>query len=413
MATRAFDRALKLPILDDRTTTHFQDQDDAFINEAQGISDAEFLRSKYETPSRNPVLRWTVEGWPVVKEPPLSRMNANMNSLQKALFRAKGFDSSEDLGPLEDLPARACPHCGRPMPTDLGVRELKTLVVIGTVGAGKTHFLASAIKEAYHGQSLHEYGYEAFLPDESTSYRVDEELISEYVSEGKRAGATLPDSFDYRPLCFRFTHHSLGDRRFTVLIHDVPGELLMDQGSRARELPFLRHADGFIFLIDPKYLPAFRSRIKPDRPASAKVGFHQSRLVVDCISELNTSSKGQHEIGSNMSLVISKADILPELLKQSFSFLKDGPSPLEVKEWRNDRAEVIKDVRTVLEMSQASDLLAAADKMGGVLFQAVAPIGSEVAEDAETINLQPIRCTEVLAGALDRMLKIRGRNWLQ
>lgn len=367
-------------------------------------------RDKYETISRQLVLRWTDSGWPVVAEGPLTGYRDESTKRRKASAWLRGLPPVEEKAAPEDLPARACSQCGRPLPIDIGVRPLKVLAVIGTIGAGKTHFLASALSEAYHDQSLSEFGYSEFFPDEATSFRIEDELFEDVIRAQARAGRTETSKFDYVPLCFRVSIG--GSNEATVLIHNIPGEVLMNRSRRAQYLPFLRRADGLIFLIDPKFLPKLESLVEPDRlppQGEPQRGFHQTRLFNECLGELE-KRRDDASRKPFVSAVISKADVVPGLLGRPFTFAGEGPLPSDQGAWEEDRKTVEGEVREVLAQCGTKDLLAKADQWGKVVFQAVAPIGAEAAAGSK-LTFMPVRCTEVLAAALDGMMGVEGRNW--
>jgi hypothetical protein len=76
-----------------------------------------------------------------------------------------------DHAVYEDLPARACEQCGEPLPDEIGSRRVFTVGVVGTTGAGKTHFIAALIEDGFHRQRLRDWGVEEFVPDERSAER--------------------------------------------------------------------------------------------------------------------------------------------------------------------------------------------------------------------------------------------------
>ena len=422
VATATSENGVRLPItsgLDDSTSSmtpgllRSDDGDDeAFTNTAieQDGGSGRTERGRYRTISGQPVLRWTNSGWPVVAAGPAAGYRDEATNRRKAAAWVRSLPAVEDQAAPEDLPARACSKCGRPLPTDIGVRPLMILAVIGTIGAGKTHFLASALSQAYHDQSLSDFGYTEFFPDEATSFRIEDELFEDVIRAKAKADATETAKFDYVPLSFRVS--TGGNKEATILIHNIPGEVLMNRGLRARYLPFLRRAHGLIFLIDPKFLPKLESLVEPDRLPEQKElqrGFHQTRLFNECLGELE-KRRDDASRKPFVSAVISKADVLPGLLGRSFAFSSEGPLPSDPDAWERDRKTVEGEVRDVLAQCGTKDFLAKADQWGNVVFQAMAPIGAEAPEGSR-LAFMPVRCTEVLAAALDGMMAVGGRNW--
>lgn len=364
-------------------------------------------QGSFEPVSRSPVLGWTRAGWPVIAHPRLSEAVAP-NSRRRLGRRLRSLPNISREAPIEDLPARACTSCGHPLPSDAGLRPLKILAVVGTIGAGKTHFLAEGLHEAFHNQSLKPYGYKEFFPDEATAFRYDSDLYEKVLITQKAADPTATANFHhYLPFAFRVARNQRDYA--TVLIHDIPGDALMNRDLKAQYLSFLRRAHGIVFLIDPKYLPAFRGRVKPDRDAQGT--FTQSNIVLSCLSELELR-RGVTSAKPRISIAISKSDVLPNLMDRSFSFTADGPSPDDTAPWNEDRIRVTSEVMELLRDTGAHDLLGITENFAGeALFHAVAPIGAERTVD-RGIELRPRRCTEVLAGALDGIFGVRKLDWL-
>jgi hypothetical protein len=124
-------------------------------------------------PSGSPILGWVGE-WPVVRRAePENRSGSESvaGSLRKLLQPGDVIKP----GAPEDLPARVCLSCRHPLPDDLATRKVYTVAVVGTVRAGKSHYLAAMARDASRRGGLAEFGVSEFAPDEPTSvtYQTD------------------------------------------------------------------------------------------------------------------------------------------------------------------------------------------------------------------------------------------------
>lgn len=371
---------------------------------------------EYLPPSGAEVLQWTPSGWPVIAFGQLSE-RIERNGRRTLRDRTRRLPSPQESASLQDLPARACTTCGRPLPLDLDERPVHIVAVVGTGAAGKSLFLATALDQAIHSQSLAAYGYSQFLPDENTAKRYDTELYKPRVVDRKMDMPTEEVHFSILPLCFKLASEGIRDYK-TIAIHDIPGEALMSRGLRADLLPFLRRADALVFLIDPKRLPGFRDRVHPDRPRDKEEqSFDQGSLVNSCLAELDKQRRRR----VNVAVVLSKSDILPGLMGISLTCCEEAPAPDDIDVFEMDRHKVTQEVRSVLEQAQARDVLAAVDGFARnygrpITFHAIAALGKDLMRDSHGkstghVDLVGRRCTEVLARVADGLMHNDGRRW--
>ena len=200
---------------------------------------------------------------------------------------------------FRDCDTRVCPHCHNPLPDNYGKHAVKFIVLVGISGSGKTVYISQLLRDmrAY----VQKVGLSAMVNSRSVRLFGDEYPI--------RAGVALPDStLDYRfhqPLFYEMTHSGERRRRITetLVMYDVAGENFSDKKRLSRFAPFIKHAHGLIFLIDPEQLDAVKKGVDNDRDLV------EPAMVLDESYNLITESQTSYEKCSTpVAICISKID---------------------------------------------------------------------------------------------------------
>jgi Double-GTPase 2 len=321
-------------------------------------------------------------------------------------------DEPEDVPPVSayrhlswaDLPARACYECGTPLPDEIGEREILKIGIVGTLGAGKTHFLTALLREAGHEQGLRKWGIGEFELDE-TSSDVYQSKYESFWHDGQVLESTnMAEAAEvvFKPLIVRMTFPQR--KKVLLYFYDIDGETLSNRGLRARHARYLRRPHGLIFLIDPVRIDAIRARLPVEGPEYQRYD-RQSRLVKACLGDLAPDLAGQVPV----AIALSKSDLVLRAtapgLRFTFGRPPDDGDTVEARV--AEMAEIHREVRGILGSAGERDLLAAADGLGPhapVTFHAVAPIGSEPrpAADGSRVaeQIRPLRCLDPLIALL-------------
>jgi hypothetical protein len=139
-----------------------------------------------------------------------------------------------------------CPHCSKPLPKASGTRRVVVLPVIGSVGAGKTQFLAGGV-----------VGIERRLRVVSGELtpisRIAEQFMTSaraLVTTGRGTDKTpWKDQPEGMPLLL-----STGGKTVELQLMDAAGESFVDW-ERTRSLGYLDSSDVLLFMLDPFALP--------------------------------------------------------------------------------------------------------------------------------------------------------------
>jgi len=360
-------------------------------------------RATVSIPSGSPILGW-VGQWPVIRKPAAGPHDAGVSGSQR-LRRALGVREDEPELLPQDLPAYICLRCKYPLPDELATHELYTVGVVGTLGSGKSHFLAAMALEATRRHGLAPFGVTEFAPNERTGVTFQERYYRRVFRQQLTLKGTPREDTNIRfqPLTFRVTvgkscetpfRRSPADRQIALLFHDVSGEVLTNAGDRAAVAPFLRRADGLIFLVDPAALEPvrdWRERSGLADSAQAIDDYYQTDLLRACIDEIGEERLREMPV----AIVLSKSDIVLKLLGQNFAFAR--PPSRNVEQWLKERNVIHHEVRRVLAQLGGTDLLVAARRIPNVTFHAVAAIGTEPDRDGRIGGMRPLRCVDPVA----------------
>ncbi|HZK15413.1 MAG TPA: hypothetical protein VFC52_02345 [Solirubrobacterales bacterium] len=361
--------------------------------------------------------------WPVLKEAPRdARAEAigrrrGQSGIEQAFADLTGRGGGngvlppvhEDVG-REDLPARACPECDFPLPESIDSRPAVLVAVIGVNRVGKTHMLASSLAQAYRERGLAAIGCTEFVPDESTGER----FLDHYYNPLFRRGEVLErtqanEDARFLPLVFNVTLD--GVEPFSLVLHDVAGELLADRRARARAAGFLHGAKGVVFVIDPRDIDELRDGVEPLMAGEEDLGWDQGTLLAACLGH-----GGMLDVGRPVpvAVAVAKADLLPQATGEALPFLDRHP-PAESKEELYSRIRATsRQVESFLDARNAHNILGPArdyrrrlHEAGGeasVTFHAFSALGRHPDEVAASGGkVQPINCLDPLAAILSQV----------
>lgn len=330
--------------------------------------------------SGSEIIEWLGE-WPVVLWPE----DEDFGRGSRLLRHFRRLPAATELAAPEDLPAYACVACKSPLPEDAGERPLLTIAVVGAMFAGKSSYIASVIREAARRQRLRPYGWSEFALDEASAFRYHNDYYKRLFFGRKPLQSTqrpINGRDRFQPLSCRVT---IGDSEpFVLLLHDVAGDVWEDRTARPQFTPFLAHADGVIFLIDPLQLEDLDLG-RPTRPGNV----NQADLLEGCMRQI-----GDKRLGSlPVVLTLSKSDLISNRRSsEPFAFARDASE--DVSDWHQECAQIDREVQSVLAEAGAHDLLAAAERIPLHQFLAVAPLGSDM--ETPGAKVEPLRCLDPL-----------------
>jgi hypothetical protein len=321
----------------------------------------------------------------------------------------------------EDLPARACPRCQFPLPQSIDFRPAVVVGIVGVNRVGKTHLLAAIMTEAYRRRGLASIGCTEFVPDENTSSRFTEDYFLPLFRRQEILDATNPEDEEvrFRPLVFDVT---LPDTPpFTLVLHDVAGEVFGSQRKREHLAAYLKAARGLIFVVDPRDIDDLRDRLEDWIVESNELGsWDQGALLAACVKPGGILDRSVIPPGASkaptpppVAVTISKADLLPRACPQRMDFLVPAP-PEESRAAFEERVRRSSaEVEAFLERHRAYNILGPArdyqarmkaspdPAAGRVTYHAVSALGATPDEDEQLADrVRPLNCLDPLATVL-------------
>lgn len=403
-----------------KSESTFLDPDVEFIHPLGDDLDAVELHS-----GRNPLRLLSQTNWPVLMEAPrqaraeaIGRLRGQSGIEQAfADFTGSGRSRAE-LPPVyeevgrEDLPARACPECDFPLPESIDRRPAIVVPIVGVNRVGKTHMLASSLTQGYRQRGLAAIGCTEFVPDESCGERFKARYYNQLFIRREVLDRTQTnEDARFLPLVFNVTLDGIAP--FSLVLHDVAGEVLANRQTRARAATFLHGAKGVIFVIDPRDIDDLRDGVEPLMAGEEELGWDQGTLLAACLGQggmLDTP----RPVPVPVTIAIAKADLLPQATGEALPFLDRAPVGESEAELHERIRVTSRQVEDFLDRHNAHNILGPArdyrkrlHEAGGeasVTFHAFSALGRPPEEIGPARGkVEPINCLDPLAAILSQI----------
>ncbi|MCA9137753.1 MAG: 50S ribosome-binding GTPase [Planctomycetales bacterium] len=185
-----------------------------------------------------------------------------------SLFRRKKCDACKR--PTDD---RICPACHAPLPPSYGKCENAIIAIIGAKNAGKSHYIATLVKElrdavgpalqftlsAVNDYTINRYNKSFKEPlynrrvslNISRSAKTDEEM-------------RIPMLFNLQFMGTDWRGRKAIKRTILLVFFDTAGEDLNSEATMATVNRYICCSAGVILLLDPRQLPAVREKLSTD-----------------------------------------------------------------------------------------------------------------------------------------------------
>lgn len=213
-----------------------------------------------------------------------------------------------------------CPSCHSNLPQRFTEADARTMALVGTRAAGKSHYIAVALHELEHRVGP-KFGGSLMLLDDATRDRVQNVLMPRLYGEQGVLEATQSAASDGRvrePLVSRLALGRGGQATYSNLVFfDAAGEDLQSLGVLEREARYVTQSDGLILLLDPLQIPAVRDEFDGESelpPLSADPYTMLGRLAA-LMREARGIPAGK-PIEVPLAIALSKSDMLRGLLPE-------------------------------------------------------------------------------------------------
>lgn len=216
-----------------------------------------------------------------------------------------------------------CPYCHNELPSQFGQTTSRTIALVGSKEAGKSHYIAVLIHELRNRVGRN---FNAALNE------LDEQTIQRYKHDFRRyiydQREVIPGTVSARarievryPMVYRL---SLGQRRFwwpngrritSLVFFDTAGEDLDNIDVMSTETKYLANSDGIIFLLDPLQISSVRQLLgNPSHLPTVNTEPQEIIGRVDRLIRVARQMKPAARIKTPVALAFSKLDEIRSLI---------------------------------------------------------------------------------------------------
>lgn len=299
---------------------------------------------------------------------------------------------------------RICPHCHVKLPSQMEYVDSKILAVIGGTASGKSHYIATMVKQlnSVIGPHLHirvmavgdatRKNYETYYHAPVYGQKL---LLPQ--TQSAQANPVVREPLIYR---LEFPRRGLSVSAANLVLFDAAGEDIQDENTLALYNRYIQHASGIIFLLNPKQIGAVCEKLAVPHDAGEMVQHTVDRVVEMLRNELGV--KPGQSVRIPTAFVLSKSDILETAVQDGCSFLEDVP---HVNHYDLcDFETVHEEIRSYLSSWGEDGLLTAAEQFSPSGFFAVSALGCD--PDPKTMKIpriNPVRCGDPILWLLTQL----------
>jgi len=215
------------------------------------------------------------------------------------------------------LATRRCPHCGSLLPHNVEYMDNRIIGMVGGTFAGKSHYIASLVKQIEQERALDRFGCIEFSP---ISDEVSQRYVSDYYSYLYERKEPIPKTGStqgfVKPLVyvlvFRRQNKWPRVKRVNLILFDAPGEEMDSRADVAQITRYIVNAAGLIFLVDPLTIPGIVEQV-PHHLRQSQGGAEGFRIL-DGVVHVWRRYHGVME-GSPINLPIAVTMAKSDLLK--------------------------------------------------------------------------------------------------
>lgn len=243
--------------------------------------------------------------------------DGRMSQIWKRVLRRIWFPSRGGSAPAQSLVTRQCPRCGGLLPHRLDDLDAEFIGIVGGSSSGKSHYIASLIRQIEQERALDSLGCVDFYP---VVPKLGQEYVQRYyaclyqrkevISEAQTAaGFTEPLVY---VLVFRRKNMSPRVKQVNLILLDVAADDLLDAQAKNEQITrYVAGAAGLIFLVDPFTIPALAEWI-PAHLRQGQVGPEGFRIL-DAIAHISRRCRGTREglaLPLPTAITVAKSDLL-------------------------------------------------------------------------------------------------------
>jgi len=303
---------------------------------------------------------------------------------------------------------RICPRCHVKLPSQIEFIDSKILAVIGGRASGKSHYIATMVKQLSRviGPNM---GIQVGAVGDATrrnytnyyEERVYRQKLLLDQTQSAQANPVVRDPLIYR---MEFPRRGFTVPAINLVLFDAAGEDVQDENTLALYNKYILHAAGIIFLVNPLQIESVCSRLKCPMDNGEPIQNTMDRVIELLRTELNIGPGRRINIPT--SFVLSKCDVLESIVDKHATFLQDTP---HVGHYDLCDCEMVhEEVRSYLSSWGEDALLSAADQFEPRKFLAVSALGCNPDKSSMKIpSINPIRCGDPILWLLTELGYLR------
>lgn len=308
---------------------------------------------------------------------------------------------------------RQCPNpnCQKRLPFNIEyVEDNITIAVIGDSFSGKSHYIATTIKQLKDGQIPPELGLSNFAASASG---IDDRYRNDYYDPLFKRGEPLQTTHQATnpvddPLIYEMC---IASKRVNFLFYDASGEDIANIDTRVQNKPHILNARAIIFLADPWSMPGFVNQLahhlRPDpRYLTGRTATDVLNRVIGVFKRASNQMR-ETQFSLPVAIAFSKSDLIPYLRTRSndprYLALADLQYPSRLNSKESDDIHAV--VRQLLLEVGENSLVAMENTIARLNFSAISATGSSLNDQGKYSQIEPNRCLDPLFWVL-RELKV-------
>ena len=197
-----------------------------------------------------------------------------------------------------------CPFCEAELPQGAGSRRVVVAPVFGSVGSGKTQFLATT------AVSLRSMSEDEGTPTKLTALTpAAEQFLASSVEETSAGSAPLKTQHHDQPEGYPFLVTGHGSD-IELHLMDAAGENFVHSGS-SQSLGYLDLSTSLLFLLDPLTIPEVREQLALSGVAVQVAQGRASDAYASVVDRLRDSGEDLRK--KKLAVVVTKADVVAQI----------------------------------------------------------------------------------------------------
>ncbi len=295
------------------------------------------------------------------------------------------------------------------LPRNVEHAESYTIAIVGDGSSGKSHYIASCIKQLMESQFLQVMGCSRIVGQGDTDMRYLRDYYNLMYRQGQmlpltaRAVSEINEPLIYE-LVFRKRSRLQPAKTVNLLFYDASGEDIVDPTIMVLYSHYILNASAIIFLADPQAMPGVVDKLPQHlKPDPNQIRQLSTSMVLNRIMQTFEQSQGVNpgrSVKTPVAITISKSDLLKFVISpgQTPLFLDDSVHTNQLD--RMIFGYINNEVQEIIKRVGDRALLHAKDSFEHASFFAVSATGWSPDANKKFPAIEPLRCLDPLLWSL-------------